>query len=125
MKTALKSIFLCLVYCFAIHCVAKESHILSFSVMTLPDYNQFIYHEKGWTGADGSYSVALSDTVTLWLYGDTWIGDIVNNTHTNATIINNSIAIQQRKNPKTAAIHFYWQTTHDGKPVSFLTPQDG
>lgn len=125
MKTALKSIFVCLVYGIVSHCVAKELPVLSFSVTTLPEYNQFIYHEKGWTGADGSYSVALSDTVTLWLYGDTWIGEIVNHVHTNSDMINNSIAIQQGKEPKTASIHFYWQTAPDGKPASFITPKDG
>ncbi len=96
-----------------------------YSVEPLPEYNALFYNEKGWTGADGSYSVALSDSATLWLYSDTWIGDIVNGKHKNATMVNNSIALQRGKGPSTATVKFYWRRTEEGKPEAFVRPADG
>ncbi|MCX7919531.1 MAG: DUF4185 domain-containing protein [bacterium] len=90
-----------------------------------PEYNTLIAQTTGWTGADGAYSVPLSDKVTLWLYGDTWIGDIVDGKHSGGTIINNSIALQHGINPKTASLKFYWKTDSTGKPRAFFTPDDG
>ena len=96
-----------------------------YSVEPMPQYDALFTQEKGWTGADGAYSVALSDTVTLWLYGDTWIGNIVDGQHKDATMINYSIALQSGKDPSTATVRFIWQTTKDGKPATFITPADG
>lgn len=96
-----------------------------YSIELLPEYNALFYNEKGWTGADASYSVALSDSVTLWLYGDTWIGDIVNGKHKNATMVNNSIAVQRGKEASTTAVKFFWRRTEKGKPAAFIRPADG
>jgi len=96
-----------------------------YSVEPMPQYDALFTQEKGWTGADGAYSVALSDTVTLWLYMDTWIGSIVNRQHIDATMINNTIALQTGTDPLTASVAFFWQTTKDGKPAAFITPDDG
>ncbi|MDI6783710.1 MAG: DUF4185 domain-containing protein [bacterium] len=96
-----------------------------FSVVPYPEYNAFIAQTTGWTGADGAYSVPLSDKVTLWLYSDTWIGGIVNGKHHGGTIINNSIALQQGKDPRTASLKFYWRKDKKGKPIAFFIPRDG
>ncbi|HUW18181.1 MAG TPA: DUF4185 domain-containing protein [Sedimentisphaerales bacterium] len=98
---------------------------LKYSVKTMPQYDALFTKEKGWTGADGAYSVALSDTVTLWLYSDTWIGNIVNGQHKDATMVNNTIALQSGKDPSAASVKFFWQRTKDGKPAAFITPADG
>ncbi len=96
-----------------------------YSVEPLPGYNALFTRTEGWTGADAVYSVALADDVTLWLYGDTWIGDIVEGKHKGATMVNNSIALQRGKEPATASVKFFWQTTKDGKPAAFIKPADG
>ena len=97
-----------------------------YAVETLPRYDALFCHKnKGWTGADAVYSVALNDTVTLWLFGDTWIGDVVDGRHKDATMVNNSIALQHGKDSSTATVKFFWQTTKEGKPTAFITPDDG
>ena len=48
--------------------------------------------------------VPISDKLTLWIFGDTWIGDIIDGMHKNATIVNNSIGLQQGKDPSTASV---------------------
>lgn len=39
---------------------------LKYSVEPVPEYSKLFYRESGWTGADGAYSVALANEVTLW-----------------------------------------------------------
>jgi hypothetical protein len=95
------------------------------TVSELPAYDQLFHREEGWTGADGAYSVALSEDKTLWLFGDTWVGKIRNGRHVEATLINNSIAIQQGKDPATAKVHFYFRQTVDGRPEPFIRSPDG
>ncbi|MGB8226212.1 MAG: DUF4185 domain-containing protein [Sedimentisphaerales bacterium] len=106
-------------------CGLADATKLKYSVKTVPQYDALFTREKGWTGADGAYSLALSDTVTLWLYGDTWIGNIVNGRHKDATMINYTIAFQSGKDPSTASVRFFWHTTKDGKPTALITPADG
>jgi hypothetical protein len=96
-----------------------------YTVEPVPEYDELFYNGKGWTGADAAYSVALADNVTLWLYGDTWVGDIVDGKHKNATMVNNSIALQRGKDPSTASVKFFWRTTEEGKPAAFIEPADG
>jgi hypothetical protein len=96
-----------------------------YSVEPLPEYDALFTRTDGWTGADGAYSLPLTDEVTLWLFSDTWIGKIIDGRHENATMINNSIALQKGKDSKTASLKFFWQTTQQGQPASFIQPDDG
>ena len=103
-------------------CVSPSSKYFAES---LPKYDSLFYNQKKWIGADGSYSVKLSGARTLWLYSDTWIGDIIDGQRSNATVINNSIAIQLGKDVSTASSRFYWGSAQDGKPAAFIKPADG
>jgi hypothetical protein len=94
-------------------------------VDTFPQYDDLFSNEKGWTGADGAYSVALTPTTTAWFFGDTWIGQVINGQHVNATLVNNSMAIQYGKDPETAAIGFFYGHSADGKVTAFIQPEDG
>jgi hypothetical protein len=96
-----------------------------YSVEPLPEYDALFCRTKGWTGADGAYTTALADDLTLWLYGDTWIGDVVDGKHKDATIVNNTIALQRGKEPATVSVEFFWGTAEDGKPEAFFKPDDG
>src|SRR5438105_2357005 len=48
-----------------------------------PELNALFEHTDGWTGADGAYSVALSPRRILWLYSDTWVGQVRDGKRTN------------------------------------------
>jgi hypothetical protein len=97
-----------------------SAELPKFSIETLPQYDALFCRTTGWTGADAAYSVALGDSVTLWLFSDTWIGPVVDGRHNDATIINNSIALQRGKDPATASVEFLWQTTTEAKPAAFV-----
>ena len=96
-----------------------------FSVETLREYDVLFTRTDGWTGADAAYSLPLAEDVTLWLYGDTWIGEIVDGKHKDATMVNNSIALQKGKDPATASVNFFRQTTQQGKPAAFIKLDGG
>lgn len=88
----------------------------------LSGYEALFQREEGWTGADGVYSVALSNETFLWLFGDTFIGQIKNGRHENADLIHNSIGIQHGKLPSTAEVEFHYGRTPEGKPAAFILP---
>ena len=94
-------------------------------VEVLPGFEALFDNRKGWTGADGAYSLPLSEDLILWLFGDTWIGDIRDGEHVNAVIINNSIAIQYGLIPSMASLEFYSGRTSAGKTGAFIRPAGG
>ncbi len=95
------------------------------SVDVLPEYDALFDRKVGWTGADGAYTVSLSENRILWLFGDTWYGEIRDGRHENAVIINNSIAIQRGSSPPEASVRFFAGKAPGGEPVSFFRPVDG
>jgi hypothetical protein len=94
-------------------------------VEELPQYDAIFSRQKGWTGADGAYSVALADNQILWLFGDTWYGEVRQGRHVDAVIINNSIAIQRGLRPPDASVAFYSGSTPAGRPLAFIRPANG
>jgi len=93
-------------------------------VEELPQYDALFARQSGWTGADGAYSVALADDEILWLFGDTWYGEVREGRHMDAVIIKNSIAIQQGRMPPGASVQFYTGLSPDGSPRAFVQPDD-
>lgn len=94
-------------------------------VKPLPQYDALFERQKGWTGGDGVYSVALSDRTILWLFGDTWWGDVHNNEHVTATIVNNTVAIQKDSLPQKISLDFFSGRTPGGDATAFIRPADG
>jgi len=88
------------------------------------DYDRAFSGNSGWTGADGTYSIPLSDGRTMWLFGDSFIGktDPSGKRSEETVIINNSVAIQEGKDPST--VKFIYGGTEE-KPESFFIPPDG
>ena len=119
-KRVLKTV--CLILLLLVAACASQPEI---RVEALPGYEALFEKQKGWTGADGAYSVALADNLTLWLFGDTWSGDIQNNSRVNATIVNNTVAIQHGLPPSESSVDFFFGRTPVGKAAAFIHPADG
>ncbi len=96
-----------------------------FSVEPLPRYEALFQRSQGWTGGDGVFSVGLDSNRILWLFGDTFIGEVKDGRHIDDVLVNNSIAIQKGKEPLPTGINFYYGETVKGKPEAFLRPSDG
>jgi len=88
-----------------------------------PEMNALFEQKDNWIGADGAYSVALTQERTLWLFSDTWVGSVRAGKRTNATIVNNTLALQDGRG-EGAKLEFIIRHDTDGKPAAFLTPDD-
>ncbi len=74
---------------------------------------------QGWVGADAAYSIPLNHTTTVWLFGDTFIG----NHRDPKTMIHNSIAIRKCE-AGPCSVTYWWSGMHTGRGSSFFkTPE--
>jgi hypothetical protein len=87
-----------------------------------PDLDALFASASGWIGADGAYSVSLSPKTTLWLFSDTWVGKIRDGRRTDATIVNNTVGVQDRMGGR---VTYSIRRGADGKPVALFVPADG
>lgn len=79
---------------------------------------------SGWTGADGAATIPLPGNRTLWLFGDTWIGPVIDGRHAEGSaMVNNTIAISPAgpTPPAHDDVHFLWGTA-SGKPAAWAVP---
>jgi hypothetical protein len=95
------------------------------AVEPLPGYDALFQRSEGWTGGDGAYSTALDSDRVLWIFGDTFIGQVRLGRHVDATLVNNTIAVQRGRDPDRAAIAFFHGRTPQGAPAAFVRPADG
>jgi hypothetical protein len=93
---------------------------LAEAAVPAPDFNALFQRTNGWIGSDAAYSVPLNQRATLWLFGDTLVGQVRDGNRRDAKMINNSIAIQ----PIGGAPQFYYRTNSHGEPAAVFTPAD-
>lgn len=88
----------------------------SFRVSVAPEWNEMFQRTNGWIGADVAYSVPLGLDKTLWLFGDTFVGQIRNGKRASAKMIHSSIAVQ----PLGEEPQFYFPVDERHWPQSFI-----
>jgi hypothetical protein len=88
-----------------------------------PEMDALFQQTNGWIGGDGAYSVALTPERTLWLFSDTWVGNVREGKRTNVTMVNNTLALQDGRGAE-AKLQFIVRRDADNKPVAFVTPED-
>jgi hypothetical protein len=89
-----------------------------------PEWNGRFLQKEGWIGGDGAYSVAVTPQRTLWLFSDTWVGSVQEGRRTKATIVNNTVAVQEGHGDQ-AKLEFVVAKGKDGKPAALIVPADG
>ncbi|MFP3944153.1 MAG: DUF4185 domain-containing protein [Alphaproteobacteria bacterium] len=75
----------------------------------------------GWLGGDAAYSVALPGGQTLWLFGDTFIGEPGAATRRDADLIANSVALSACRAGEWS-IRYHWRNGE--APAAVFTPPD-
>jgi hypothetical protein len=103
---------------------AEPSALLPFKAAPDEEMNALFQRRDGWIGADGNYSVPLWQGKTLWLFSDTWVGKIDNGKRVDATIVNNSAAVQEGVG-KEAKVRFFVRRQAEGKPAALISPANG
>jgi hypothetical protein len=104
--------------------LAVATPLVLTAVQPVPEINALFEQTNNWIGADGDYSVALASNRTLWLFSDTWVGNIRLGKRVNVTMVNNSMAMQDGKGPD-ASLKFFVRHNVEGKPVAIITPENG
>jgi hypothetical protein len=66
----------------------------------------------------------MSPERRLWLFSDTWVGSVHDGKRNNATIVNNSVALQDGSG-EAAKLRFVVRQNADRKVAALFTPADG
>lgn len=112
------------VLCLLLMAHAIRAASLSFGPgQPVPALDSLFQSTNDWIGADGDYTVALSSRQILWLFSDTWIGQVRDHKRTHAQIVNNTIALQTGRGPD-AKVQFFVRRDDQNHPTAFFTPAD-
>ena len=98
------------------------------------NWDDLFHRTSGWTGADGIYSIPISgietasgnpDEKTLFLFSDTFIGEVENNERSGSSLVNNTYAVLYGKEPLEQNADFFWGWDLDQPDALFIpdTPQ--
>lgn len=83
----------------------------------LPQFN----YTAGWLGADDAYSIAIGPRKSVWLFGDTFVGDRDTKLRSqNKTMVRNSVGISTCGSGGRCKMQYFWQEPADPKPRSFF-----
>jgi hypothetical protein len=106
---------------------------LSFTVEAAPEWTALMERTSGWFGADGIFSIPLNgkeeqgvaDKKTLFIFSDTYIGEVVNNVPMPGNVmVNNSAAWLTGVEPDKERISFTYNTLGNGDPTSYFVPDN-
>ncbi len=128
-KTILLSLFISVPLCYALISISK-SQVPQWNIVLEKNWEEVFNRKDGWTGADVARSVDLRDGRTLWLFGDTWIGKVLDNRHApGSQMVNNSLGLLPTpspgsgKAPSPDLAKFYWGSNNsEGKPTAWILP---
>lgn len=97
-----------------------------------PSLTRLFVRDSGWTGADSAYSIQLKKGLTLWMFGDTWIGPIKKGNRVDSTMINNTAAWQYVNDHQKPLRFFYKNNGHKAASLiesdradTWIWPGDG
>lgn len=105
----------------------------TFAAVPAPEWSSLFDRSSGWTGADGIYTIpingvdaigsATSGSRTLFLFSDTFIGDVnaQGQRMAGTTIVNNTMALLHGNQPDPSKIRFYYPIVN-GDPAAVLIP---
>lgn len=81
-------------------------------------------YQEGWLGGDGAYSVPLSPSRSVWLFGDTFVGHQGQDDRVGASLVHNSIGISECRGGRFT-IDYAWGRAPDGAAQAFLQRPEG
>jgi len=106
---------------------------LTFTSEPSPEWTALMERTSGWFGADGIFSIPLDgiedqqnkDKKTLFIFSDTYIGEVKNNVpQSDNVMVNNSIAWMYGNLPEKSAITFENNKDKNGYPISYFIPHN-
>jgi hypothetical protein len=80
-------------------------------------------YEDGWLGGDAAYSVDLGAGRSVWLFGDSFVGEPGAGTRVGSHFVHNSVAISECVNGEWEIDYFWTPAPAGGEPRAFLEPE--
>jgi hypothetical protein len=110
----------------------QPSAVAKAAVQAVPDlkWNAVFDRSSGWTGGDVVGTVDLGQGRVLWLFGDTWIGQVAKGAHLpGSQMVNNSLGLggddcrKMGVPPAPSEMHFCWGPSDArGHPTAWIVP---
>ncbi|NLE35316.1 MAG: DUF4185 domain-containing protein [Bacteroidales bacterium] len=106
---------------------------LTFTSEPATQWTALMERTSGWFGADGIFSIPLDgiedqeneDKKTLFIFSDTYIGEVKDNVPVPGNImVNNTTAWMSGIIPEKQAIVFEYNKNKEGDPVSYFSPDN-
>jgi hypothetical protein len=90
------------------------SHRSTPASMAWTQADAVFHQDRRWLGGDGAYSIDLGADRTLWLFGDSFIATSDAGVRTESTMVHNTIAVMQGRDPTVATMQFAWADGPNG-----------
>jgi len=113
---------------------AIDPYQFEYSTEAAAEWTDLFYRKSGWFAADGIFSFALSgvdynqsgnNDSTLFTFGDTYIGEVVNNKpQPGNKMVNNTVAYITGTSPNPESISFHYKKDNEGNPETFFVPNN-
>lgn len=103
-----------MIVCAAVAACAGRGPVLPpvTTVTPSPRWEEVFTCTEGWTGADGAATVALPGNRLLWLFGDSFIGRVVEGKHAAGTkMVNNTVGVTPVDTEPPDRMSFFWGGT--------------
>ena len=106
---------------------------MTFTSEPAPEWTALMERTSGWFGADGIFSIPLDgiedqqnkDKKTLFIFSDTYIGEVKDNVpQAGNVMVNNTTAWMSGIIPERQAIVFEYKKNSDGSPATYFTPDN-
>lgn len=106
---------------------------LTFSSEPAPEWTALMERTSGWFAADGIFTIPLDGKEnqgvkgkkTLFIFSDTYIGEVVNNVPKPGNVmVNNTTAWMEGIEPDESAISFEYKLDEKGQPATYFVPDN-
>lgn len=106
---------------------------LTFSSEPAPEWTALMERTSGWFAADGIFTIPLDGKEnqgvkgkkTLFIFSDTYIGEVVNNVPKPGNVmVNNTTAWMEGIEPDESAISFEYKLDEEGHPATYFVPDN-
>lgn len=96
---------------------------ISIQVKKARRWDRLLERSSGFIGSDCGYTIKIGHERTLWLFGDSFIGQVKGHQRVNAQMVHNSIAVLEGKQPDESRFHFYWGR-QNGVNTPYIVPKE-